>query len=155
MACNMFTKIEEAIKEAMKAHDNLKRDCLRSVVSEIKNASINAGKELTDAVCLKALQKSVKTHNDSIEQFTSAGRLDLVEKEKMELDAINSFLPKMMSEAEVEAIAKEVAKQVSEQLGQPLEKKDMGLMMKSISKHENAASIDMKMASKTFAKMLG
>ena len=155
MAHNMFTKIEEAIKEAMKAHDNLKRDCLRSVVSEIKNASINAGKELTDAVCLKALQKSVKTHNDSIEQFTSAGRLDLVEKEKMELDAISSFLPKMMSEAEVEAIAKEVAKQVSEQLGRPLEKKDMGLMMKSISKHENAALIDMKMASKIFAKMFG
>ena len=92
----LFKKLEDAVKEAMKAHDAVKRDCIRSVISEINNATVNAGKELTDAICMKMLQKSVKTHADSIEQFSSAGRDDLVAKKKAELDVLNSFLPKML-----------------------------------------------------------
>ena len=64
-------------------NDNFTRDCLRMIVSDIKNQTVNANpqKEITNDVCLKILQKSAKTHKDSIEQFKSAGRVELVEKE--------------------------------------------------------------------------
>lgn len=154
MACIMFKEIEEAIKEAMKSHDNVKRDCLRSVMSEVKNLTINAGKEITDDICLKVLQKSVKTHNDSIEQFSSAGRNDLVEKEKAEVAILSSFLPSMMSNEEVEAFAKDVIMQLSSQFGRDLSKKDMGLVMKAIKEHKDASRVDMKAASKVVASLL-
>ena len=95
---NLLDSINSEIKSAMLSKDNLKRDCLRTIVSEIKNQTVNAGKPLTDDICMKVLQKSVKSHNDSIQQFESAGRSELVEKEKKELEIIESFLPKMFDE---------------------------------------------------------
>ena len=150
----LFKKLEDAVKEAMKAHDSVRRDCIRFVISEIKNATVNAGKELTDAVCMKMLQKSVKTHVDSIEQFSSAGRDDLVAKEKAELDVLNSFMPKMLDASEVEAIVKGIVSCLSEKLSRPLSKKDMGLVMKAVSQHNDAHSIDMKVASRLVAMAL-
>ena len=154
MASDMFKKLEEATKEAMKAHDNLKRDCLRTILSDIKNQTVNAGKEMTDDICLKVLQKSVKTHNDSIEQFTKANRNDLVEKEKAEVEVINSFLPKMLNNNEIEDVVKAIVQKLADKLGKQLTKKDMGIIMKEISSCENASSINMKVASKVVALLL-
>ena len=154
MESALFKKLEDAVKEAMKAHDAVKRDCMRSVISEIKNATVNAGKELTDAVCMKMLQKSVKTHTDSIDQFSSAGRDDLVAKEKAELDILSSFLPKMLDASEVEAIVKDTINKVAEQLRRTIAKKDMGFVMKTLSSSPLAKSIDMKLASKITMQIL-
>lgn len=154
MMSEMFKKIEDAVKEAMKAHDNVKRDCLRAVISDIKNLTVNAGKEITDDVCLKSLQKAVKTHNDSIEQFTFARREDLASKEKTELDVISAFLPKMLSDDEVEALVKDTIVCLEKQNNRPLAKKDMGMVMKALSSSANVASINMKVASKIVASML-
>ena len=77
MASEIYKKLESSVKEAMKAHDNIRRDCLRSIISEVKNQTVNAGKEITDDICLKVLQKSVKSHNDSIAQFSYAGRNEI------------------------------------------------------------------------------
>ena len=154
MTSELFKKIEDAMKDAMRAHDDIKRDCLRSVISDIKNQTVNAGKEITDAICLKTLQKSVKMHNDSIAQFSAARREDLAGKEIAELDVLVSFLPKMLSEAEVEAIAKDALHALEVQLGRPLMKKDMGMAMKAISANPYAQSIDMKIASKVVMSIL-
>lgn len=56
--------------------------------------------EIDDDVCLKVVSKAVKTHKDSISQFEKAGRDDLVEKERAELDVLEEFLPKTLDEAE-------------------------------------------------------
>ena len=96
----LYDEIQAEIKSAMIAKDNVKRDCLRTIVSDIKNLTVNAGKPITDNVCMQVLQKSVKTHNDSIEQFKNANRLDLVEKETIELQYISKWIPKTMSEDE-------------------------------------------------------
>ena len=93
-----YDKLIKDIKEAMLDHNNVKRDCLRSIVSEIKNQSINAGKELTDVVCINVLKKAVKQHNDSIESFKIGKREDLALKEMEELKYIECYLPKMLSE---------------------------------------------------------
>ena len=154
MASELYSKIENAMKDAMKAHDNVKRDCLRFVISEIKNQTINAGKEINDEACLKVLQKSAKTHNDSIAQFSNASRTDLLEKEKAELDIINSFLPKMMDDNAIEHIVKSIVQQLSEQFGRSMTKKDMGIVMKTITTSKDAASINMKIASKIAVSLL-
>lgn len=94
----IYDEIQEEIKAAMKAKDNLRRDCLRGIVAEIKNQTVNAGKKLTEDVVLNVLRKAAKTRNDSIAQFTAANRLDLAQKEHEELVYIEKYLPQMLNE---------------------------------------------------------
>lgn len=126
----LFEKLQAEMKDAMKAYDNMKRDCLRSVLSEIKNATVNAGKELTDDVCMKVLQKAAKQREDSIKCFILGNREDLAEKEKAELEILKSYLPKMMSEAEMREAIDII---ISEQ-GTALSKKSFGIIMKQLPK---------------------
>lgn len=150
----IFEQIEAAIKTAMKNGDTTSRDCLRGIVSEIKNQTVNAGKELTDDVCLKVLQKSLKMHNDSIAQFEGAGRIDLVAKEKAEVEVINKFLPKMLTADETEKLVKATIDALEHQLAKPITKKEMGLVMKALSGNSVGSTIDMKLASKLVAQKL-
>lgn len=146
----IFDKIQNDIKEAMKAKDNLKRDCLRSIVSEIKNKTVNEGKPITEDVCINVIQKSAKTHNDSISQFKEAGRIDLLEKEQKELGIISEYLPKMLSEDEMKAL---VEKLIFDNQIEAV-KKNMGKVMKLLSQHPDKASIDMKKASQYIGQLL-
>ena len=129
----------------------LKRDCLRFVISEIKNMTVNANpqnqKEITDEICLSVLRRSEKTHGDSIEQFSSAGRVDLADKENLELSVIESFLPKMMSEDETKAA---LEKYILENGIEPL-KKNIGVVMKGIS---SIAGVDKRVASRILSSIL-
>ncbi len=149
MASELYNKITSSVKDAMKSHDNVRRDCLRTVVSDIKNLTVNAGKDITDDICLKVLQKSMKTHSDSIAQFTAAGRGDLAEKEKLESSVLSEFLPKMLGEDELKQV---VSAAVAE--ARASSKKDIGRVMKALSSRPDSASIDMKAASKLVAAAL-
>ena len=140
---NTFEKIQEQIKAAMRANDNTTRDCLRSLVADIKNQSINAGKELTDDVVLKCIQKAVKQHEDSIEQFRNAGRRDLLAKESEEYVILKSYLPKMLSEDETKIILDNILQTVE------ATKKNFGAVMKQLPK-----DVDKKLASKLLNGML-
>jgi len=141
----IFNDIQCKIKVAMFKNDNFTRDCLRMIVSDIKNQTVNANpqKEITDDVCLKILQKSAKTHKDSIEQFKSAGRIELVEKEEEELKIIESFLPKLLSEDETKTIIENILKNIE------ATKKNMGLIMKQLPNE-----VDKKIASKILNSLL-
>ena len=141
----IFNDIQSKIKTAMFKNDNFTRDCLRMIVSDIKNQTVNANpqKEITDDVCLKILQKSAKTHKDSIEQFKSAGRVELAEREEEELKIIESFLPKMLSEDETKTIIENILTNVE------ATKRNMGIIMKQLPNE-----VDKKIASKLLAKML-
>lgn len=138
-----YEKIQSEIKSAMLNKDNVKRDCLRSIVSEIKNQTINAGKEITEDIVLKCIQKSVKQHKDSIESFKAGGRDDLAEKELEELKHIEVYLPKMLSEDETKTIIENILTNVE------ATKKNMGIIMKQLP-----SDVDKKIASKLLAKML-
>jgi uncharacterized protein YqeY len=127
----------------MLSKDNVKRDCLRSIVSEIKNQTVNAGKEITEDIVLKCIQKSVKQHKDSIESFKAGGRDDLAEKELEELKHIEVYLPKMLSEDETKTIIENILTNVE------ATKKNMGIIMKQLPNE-----VDKKIASKLLAKML-
>lgn len=107
---SLHNTLKEQIKEAMKAHDAVRLAVLRGLVSNCTNELITLKRkptdELTDDEVLNVIRRGVKQRKDSIEQFTKGGRADLVESEKAELIILETYLPQMMSEEEVMAIAK-------------------------------------------------
>ena len=147
MENNMFSKLTEDVKQAMKDGNNCKRDCLRMVIAEIKNITVNAGKETTDEDCMRVLRKQAKTHEDSIAQFKEAGRDALVEKEEAELSVIRTYLPKTLGKAETEAAVEKVIADNNFEKS----KKMMGQIMKELSK---IPGIDRKVAAAYLNKEL-
>ena len=148
--CKMFSKLLEDIKAAMKTGDTLKRDCLRGVVSQIKDQTVNAGKELTDSICINVLKKAAKQRNDSIASFKQGGRDDLVAKEEAELKLIESYLPKMYSEEEVQTI---VLKLVNDNKI-PEVKTSIGRIMKLVNELPDKDLIDKKTVSRYLSVLL-
>lgn len=147
MENNMFSKLTEDVKQAMKDGNNCKRDCLRMVIAEIKNITVNAGKETTDEDCMRVLRKQAKTHEDSIAQFKEANRDELVKKEEAELSVIRAYLPKTLGKAETEAAVEKVIADNNFEKS----KKMMGQIMKELSK---IPGIDRKVAAAYLNKEL-
>ena len=103
----IYEKLREEIKSAMLAHDDVKRNCLRGLLSEIKNKTINEGKPITDEAVQSCAAKFVKMRRESIAQFEAAGRNDLAEREKKELEYLSAFVPAMLSEDETRRLVDE------------------------------------------------
>jgi uncharacterized protein YqeY len=103
----MRENIDAGYKTALKAGDKRRTATLRAINAEIKNKDIAARGEgkgpLSDADILAMLQKMVKQREESLTIFTQAGRDDLATVEREEIAILNEFLPKSLSEAEVEA----------------------------------------------------
>ena len=95
----------------MLSKDNVTRDTLRMLISEIKRYEIDNRVEADDLVVLATLKKMIKQRKDSIEQFEKGGRSDLSKIEKDELLILDKYMPEMMSE---EAINELVTKTISE-----------------------------------------
>lgn len=127
----------------MKTKDPLKRDCLRCIVSEIKNQTVNAGKDISEEICIKIIQKSVKQHYDSIKNFTEGNRLDLVEKEEKELAVLKNYLPKMYSEIATQTL---ILKIICDNKI-PEVKKSFGQIMKLLNQLPDKDLIDKKIVS--------
>jgi uncharacterized protein YqeY len=122
-------KILEDIKEAMKSKDSEKSGFLRTLISSFNNEAINLKKKddgLTKDEQLKVLKREAKKHKDSIKQFESAGRNDLAETEKKELEILQTYLPEEMSEEEIKKNVEEVLAEMGEvapsQFGQIMSK---------------------------------
>jgi uncharacterized protein YqeY len=100
-------KINDGVKDAMKSQDKLRLSTLRLVNAAIKNADIEArgaGKEpLDDAALLALLQKMIKQREESVTLYEKGGRKELAEQERGEIGVIASFLPKQMSDDEMNA----------------------------------------------------
>lgn len=103
-----YDKIQAAIKAAMKEGNALVRDTLRMVVADIKNKTINEGKEITEEVVVSCLKKFAKQNTDAIATASFANRQDLVDKLTAESAAVAHFLPKQMSEQEQRALCEEL-----------------------------------------------
>ena len=99
--------MNNALKEAMKAHNERAVSTLRMVNSTLKNADIEArgtGKPpLGDAEVLSILQKMIKQRQESVEMYKKGERADLVKQEEEEIAIIAAYLPKQMSDAEMTA----------------------------------------------------
>lgn len=118
-------KLAEEMKGAMKSQDKVRLSTIRMLLSAVKYKEIDLGKVLTDEEVIETVTSSVKQRRDSIEQFSNAGRTDLVEKEEAELKVLQGFLPKQLSVEEVEA---EIDRIVTEAGASGM--KDLGKVMK-------------------------
>ncbi len=124
---SLLKKLQEEMKSAMKSGDKERLATIRMLISEIKKVQIDSKKELSDDEIIKILQKYAKQRKDSIEQYKKAGREDLAEKEERELKIVQEFLPKPLSEEEIEKIVEEVIQETGAS-----SMKDMGKVMKVV-----------------------
>ncbi len=145
-------EINTALKQAMKARDEMRVSTLRLVNAAIKNAEIEAqmhGREsLPNEQLLALLQKMIKHRQESVEIYEKAGRKELADKERGEIAIICAYLPQQMSEAETKAAIAEAAKQVGAQ-----SIKDMGKVMAAL-KQAHAGRMDFARASALAKSML-
>lgn len=105
-------QLKQAQLAAMKDRDAKKVAVLRMAVSAVKNAEIDAQKELDDAMVLTILKRQVKQLQDACNDFLAAGRQDLVEQSQYEIRVLEEYLPAQLSDMELDTIAKEVIAQV-------------------------------------------
>lgn len=122
-------QLKSDLKDAMKAKDVFKRDTLRFLLSALKQIEVDERRELLDEDVLKVLQKLLKQRNDAAEQFKSAGREDLVEKELKEAALLETYLPAQLSDDELQAIILDVIAKVGAKSMQDIGKV-MGMAMK-------------------------
>jgi len=127
MASMMYDRLMDDMKTAMKAHDMAAVNALRGVIAKAKDLTVNAGKEMSDEAVMSVLAKGVKQREESIAQFTAAGRSELAAGEKAEMELLAKYLPKQLSEAEVADVVKAVVAETG-----AASKKDMGRVMKEV-----------------------
>ena len=116
--------ITDDMKLAMKAQDKPALKAIRMILGAIKQREVDERIELDDNQVMAVIQKMVKQRKDSISQFSDAGRTDLVEVEEAELLIINNYMPKQLSQDEIEAA---VVKAISDTGADSM--KDMGKLM--------------------------
>lgn len=121
------TKLEDDLKSAMRERDVLRRDVIRYIRSEIRNQEIRLQRDLEDADAIQVLSRQAQQRRDSIEAFQQANRQDLVDKERAELDIIAEYLPRQMSEAELDELATATIAEVG-----AAGPRDMGKVMSAI-----------------------
>ena len=146
----LFDDISEGIKEAMKAKDAVRRDTLRNVKKvflEAKTAP-GANDELSDADALKILQKLAKQGRESAEIFTQQGRVDLAENELAQVRVLEEYLPKQLSEAELESALRAIITQLG-----VTEPREMGKVM-GVATKQLAGKADGKAISAMVKKIL-
>jgi uncharacterized protein YqeY len=123
----MPASFEEDLKASMKSGDKRRVATLRLLLASLKNEKIQAQRALTDEEIEGVLRRAVKQRKDSIEQYGRGGRQDLVQAETEELAIIESYLPKGMTDEEIEDALKSLIQEngFSSQ-------KDIGLAMKEL-----------------------
>ena len=127
MASVILDRILADIKEAMKAKESDKLMALRTLHAAIKDQTVNAGLEASDETVTAVIAKAIKQRTDSVEQFSTAGRTDLVEKEQKEIDLFRVYQPRQMDRAEIEVAVRECIAESG-----AVSKKDMGKVMQAL-----------------------
>ncbi|MGB2964921.1 MAG: GatB/YqeY domain-containing protein [Anaerolineales bacterium] len=106
------TQLRDALTEALKAGDAQRKTTLRMALAAIKNAEVEARGELDEDRVLSLLQKEVKFRQETIEGAEQANRPDLITKAETEIEILNAFLPKPLSEEELRGLVKEAVEEV-------------------------------------------
>ena len=134
-------RLTEAMKAAMRAQEKARLGAIRLMLAEIKRVEVDERIELDDARVLAILDKMIKQRRDSIQQFESAGRTDLVEIEAGELAVIQEFLPQALGEAELALLIDDAVRESG-----AVAMKDMGKVM-AILKPQVQGRADMGLVS--------
>jgi uncharacterized protein YqeY len=104
-------KLDEDMKDALRAGDKLRLSAIRLLRSQLKNEAIQRQRELTEDEELSVLSSAVKMRKEAIEKFKEGNRQDLVEQEQAELAVVRSYLPEPLSEEEISRLIDAVVRQ--------------------------------------------
>ena len=105
---SLKSQLESALKDAMKANDDVKRRTLRMAISNIRMEEIDKGVALDDLSTMVILQKEIKSRRDAIKDAEKAHRDDLIEASLAEIAVLESFLPKPLTDVELQDVVKSV-----------------------------------------------
>lgn len=100
-------QIQSDMKDAMRAHDAAKLSAIRMLWSSVKQKEVDERITADDSVITAIIAKAVKERHDSIEQYRKGGREDLAAKEQSEIDVFTAYLPKPLSEEEINQVIDE------------------------------------------------
>ena len=123
----IIQQLEGDLKAAMVARENERRDTLRLVLSDMKNKKVELGRELEEPEAVAVLAKAKKSRQDSLAQYTEAGREDLAAVESAEIAVIAVYLPEEMGEEELRGIVTAVVAEVGAS-----SRKEMGAVMAAL-----------------------
>ncbi|KKE80598.1 GatB/YqeY domain-containing protein [Oceanobacillus caeni] len=125
---SLLEKLNEDMKQAMKNRDKETLGVIRMIKASIQNESIKLGKDtLTEDEDLTILSREVKQRKDSLQEFKSAGRDDLVKKMETEISIVQRYMPEQLSEGELSEIIQQTIQEVN-----ATTKKDMGKVMSAV-----------------------
>ena len=147
---SLNNKVAADITAAMKAKDAARLSALRMLKAAIMNKGVEKGRDLEDAEILQVVSSLVKQRRDSIEQFSKAGRTDLVDKETGEVAVLEAYLPPAASAAEIdEAVAAAIAETGASSPN------DMGKVMKAVMPKLAGKNADGKLVNEAVRRKLG
>lgn len=147
---SLFEQVSKGIREAMKARDKVRLEALRNVKKVFLEAKTAPGANdtLSDEQAMKILQKLVKQGEESADIYTKAGRPELAEGETAQVNVYKEFLPKPLSEEEIEAEVKDIVAKTG-----ATTMKDMGKVM-GLATKQMAGKADGKVISAIVKKLL-
>lgn len=125
LMATLTDRVRADMTEAMKAQQKERLSTIRMLHAALKNEQINVGHELSDEEAMVVIRKAVKQRQDSIEQYTNAGRTELADKERAEIEVLKAYLPPELSDEELENGLREIIASTGAQ-----SKKDLGKVMK-------------------------
>ena len=139
---SLSQKIVSDLTVSMKAQEALRTSTLRMVKAAMMNRQIEKGGALDDDEVLKLLRSLVKQRRDSVEQYEKAGRQELADKEKAEIEIIEVYLPQSASQEEIEsAVTTAIAETGAASM------KDMGKVMKAVQARLSGKNADSRVIS--------
>lgn len=121
---SLFDTLQQDMKQALKNKDQLKLSTIRLILSSVSYARIAKGSELTDDEVMAVISREAKGRRETIESAIRGGREDIAEREKAELDILQTYLPEQLDEAEIETIVRQIISEVG-----AVDLKDRGKVM--------------------------
>ena len=150
MAILLRDQVNGDIASAMKAKDAPRLSALRMLKAAIMNKGVEKGHDLDDAEVLQVVSTLVRQRRDSIEQFSNAGRVDLVDKETAEITVLEHYLPPAASAEEIDAAVAEAIAETG--ASSP---KDIGKVMKAVMPRLAGKNADGRAVSEAVRRKLG
>lgn len=144
----LYERLQQDVKVAMRARDEVSRDTLRLLIAAVKKHELEGGETITEELVQSVLHSAAKTRLESIEHFAKAGRDDLVAKEQAELLVVRRYLPRQLDEHEARAVVHGLIAELG-----LTSKKDVGTLMKAaMARHKG--EVDGKLVQRIASELL-
>ncbi len=130
---NIHLTLKDTLKDAMKAKDTVRLNVIRGLLTAFTNELVATNHTpqdtLEDIEAVKVIRRTIKQREDAISQFTAAGRTDLADEDKAQMEILKTYVPTQADESEVKIIVEKVKAQMGE-----IDKSKMGMLIGAVKK---------------------